>query len=114
MLCYLCTQVTLFYTDSPTNPHLKCIDIKLVAELCHPKGTLVCIDSTLASPINQKPLTLGADIVVHSATKYIASHHDVSRPRSHINLHVDNLYYCFVTVVSTINFFEGKCLLSIT
>jgi len=37
----------------------------------------VCIDSTLASPINQKPLTLGADIVVHSATKYMAGHHDV-------------------------------------
>ncbi|XBI51770.1 hypothetical protein VPH35_034248 [Triticum aestivum] len=70
-------DVTLYYTDSPTNPHLKCIDIKLVAELCHHKGALVCIDSTLASPINQKPLTLGADIVVHSATKYIAGHHDV-------------------------------------
>ncbi|XP_044969292.1 probable cystathionine gamma-synthase 2 [Hordeum vulgare subsp. vulgare] len=70
-------EVTLFYTDCPTNPHLKCIDIKLVAELCHRKGALVCIDSTLASPINQKPLTLGADIVVHSATKYIAGHHDV-------------------------------------
>uniref|UniRef100_A0ACD5UTB9 Uncharacterized protein n=1 Tax=Avena sativa TaxID=4498 RepID=A0ACD5UTB9_AVESA len=70
-------DVTLFYTDSPTTPHLKCIDIKLVAEMCHKKGTLVCIDSTLASPINQKPLTLGADIVVHSATKYIAGHHDV-------------------------------------
>ncbi|XBI98288.1 hypothetical protein VPH35_018546 [Triticum aestivum] len=70
-------DVTLFYTDCPTNPHLKCIDIKLVAELCHRKGALVCIDSTLASPINQKPLTLGADIVVHSATKYIAGHHDV-------------------------------------
>lgn len=70
-------DVTLFYADSPTNPHLKCIDIKLVAELCHRKGALVCIDSTLSSPINQKPLTLGADIVVHSATKYIAGHHDV-------------------------------------
>ncbi|VAH41016.1 unnamed protein product [Triticum turgidum subsp. durum] len=70
-------DVTLFYTDCPTNPHLKCIDIKLVAELCHRKGALVCIDSTLASPMNQKPLTIGADIVVHSATKYIAGHHDV-------------------------------------
>ncbi|KAF8720455.1 hypothetical protein HU200_023698 [Digitaria exilis] len=70
-------DVTLFYADSPTNPLLKCVDIKLVAELCHRKGTLVCIDSTLASPINQKPLTLGADIVLHSATKYMAGHHDV-------------------------------------
>jgi hypothetical protein len=77
--------VTLFYTDSPTNPHLKCIDIKLVAKLCHRKGTLVCIDSTLASPINQKPLTLGAGIVVHSATKYIAGHHDVSSCPDHIS-----------------------------
>uniref|UniRef100_A0A453AET3 Cystathionine gamma-synthase, chloroplastic n=1 Tax=Aegilops tauschii subsp. strangulata TaxID=200361 RepID=A0A453AET3_AEGTS len=76
-------DVTLFYTDSPSNPHLKCIDIKLVAELCHRKGALVCIDSTLASPINQKPLTLGADVVVHSATKYIAGHHDVSHRGMH-------------------------------
>jgi cystathionine beta-lyase/cystathionine gamma-synthase len=90
--------VTLFYTDSPTNPHLKCIDIKLVAELCHRKGTLVCIDSTLASPINQKPLTLGADIVVHSATKYIAGHHDVS-PDHISSLHIDNL----IELVSTMN-----------
>nr|CAB3494826.1 unnamed protein product [Digitaria exilis] len=70
-------DVTLFYADSPTNPLLKCVDIRLVAELCHRKGTLVCIDSTLASPINQKPLTLGADIVLHSATKYMAGHYDV-------------------------------------
>ncbi|CAL4933275.1 unnamed protein product [Urochloa decumbens] len=70
-------DVTLFYADSPTNPLLKCVDIRMVAELCHQKGALVCIDSTLASPINQKPLTLGADIVLHSATKYMAGHHDV-------------------------------------
>ncbi|TVU30966.1 hypothetical protein EJB05_22625, partial [Eragrostis curvula] len=70
-------DVTLFYADSPTNPLLKCVDIRLVADLCHRKGGLVCIDSTLASPINQKPLTLGADIVLHSATKYMAGHHDV-------------------------------------
>lgn len=70
-------DVTLFYADSPTNPLLKCLDIRRIAELCHTKGVQVCIDSTLASPINQKPLTLGADIVVHSATKYMAGHHDV-------------------------------------
>ncbi|CAN6299522.1 unnamed protein product [Urochloa humidicola] len=70
-------DVTLFYADSPTNPLLKCVDIRMVAELCHQKGALVCIDSTLASPINQKPLTLGVDIVLHSAIKYMAGHHDV-------------------------------------
>uniref|UniRef100_A0A0E0L9V6 Cystathionine gamma-synthase n=1 Tax=Oryza punctata TaxID=4537 RepID=A0A0E0L9V6_ORYPU len=70
-------QVTMFYADSPTNPHLKCVDVRRVAELCHQRGALVCIDSTMASPINQKPLTLGADVVLHSVTKYIAGHHDV-------------------------------------
>jgi cystathionine gamma-synthase len=69
-------DVALFYTDSPTNPMLKCVDIRHVAELCHRKGALVCIDSTMASPINQKPLTLGADLVLHSAIKYMAGHHD--------------------------------------
>uniref|UniRef100_J3N2F8 plant cystathionine gamma-synthase n=1 Tax=Oryza brachyantha TaxID=4533 RepID=J3N2F8_ORYBR len=70
-------DVTMFYADSPTNPHLKVVDVRRVAELCRRRGALVCIDSTLASPINQKPLTLGADVVLHSATKYIAGHHDV-------------------------------------
>lgn len=69
-------DVTLFYADSPTNPTLKCVDIRRVAELCNRKGALVCIDSTMASPINQKPLSLGADLVLHSATKYMAGHHD--------------------------------------
>ncbi|XP_015695851.1 cystathionine gamma-synthase 1, chloroplastic-like [Oryza brachyantha] len=70
-------NVTMFYADSLTKPHLKVVDVRRVAELCHQCGELVCIDSTLASPINQKPLTLGADVVLHSATKYIASHQDV-------------------------------------
>lgn len=67
-----CVQVTMFYADSLTNPHLKCVDVRRVAELCHQRGALVCIDSTLASPINQKLLTLGADVVLHS-------HHQVHR-----------------------------------
>uniref|UniRef100_A0A0E0IRU6 Cystathionine gamma-synthase n=1 Tax=Oryza nivara TaxID=4536 RepID=A0A0E0IRU6_ORYNI len=70
-------EVTMFYADSMTNPHLKVVDVTRVAELCHRRGALVCIDSTLASLINQKPLALGADVVLHSATKYIAGHHDV-------------------------------------
>jgi cystathionine beta-lyase/cystathionine gamma-synthase len=74
---YHIAQVSLFYADSPSNPLLNCLDIKSVSELCHSHGALVCIDSTLASPINQKPLTLGADLVLHSATKYISGHHDV-------------------------------------
>jgi hypothetical protein len=75
---FLYFQVSLFFTETPTNPFLRCIDIELVSKMCHSKGALLCIDSTFASPINQKALTLGADIVVHSATKYIAGHNDVS------------------------------------
>ncbi len=70
-------DVTLFFTESPTNPFLRCVDIKLVTELCHRKGAIVCIDGTFATPLNQKALSLGADLVLHSATKYIGGHNDV-------------------------------------
>lgn len=70
-------NVTLFFTESPTNPFLRCVDIKLVSELCHRKGALVCIDGTFATPLNQKALALGADLVLHSATKFIGGHNDV-------------------------------------
>ncbi|KAM5581362.1 hypothetical protein ABKV19_010534 [Rosa sericea] len=70
-------KVSLFFTESPTNPFLRCVDIQLVSDLCHRKGALVCIDGTFATPINQKALALGADLVVHSATKYLAGHNDV-------------------------------------
>lgn len=70
-------QVTLFFTESPTNPFLRCVDIKLVSQLCHDKGALVCIDGTFASPLNQKALALGADLIVHSMTKFIGGHNDV-------------------------------------
>ncbi|WOK93279.1 cystathionine gamma-synthase 1, chloroplastic-like [Canna indica] len=70
-------NVSLFFSESPTNPFLRCVDVELVSQLCHNKGALVCIDGTFASPLNQKSLTLGADLVLHSATKFIAGHNDV-------------------------------------
>ncbi|CAA3009127.1 cystathionine gamma-synthase 1, chloroplastic-like [Olea europaea subsp. europaea] len=70
-------KVTLFFTESPTNPFLRCVDIDRVSKLCHEKGALVVIDGTFATPLNQKALAFGADIVLHSATKYIAGHNDV-------------------------------------
>ncbi|GMH15679.1 hypothetical protein Nepgr_017520 [Nepenthes gracilis] len=70
-------NVNFFFTESPTNPFLRCVDIKLVSELCHQKGALVCIDGTFATPLNQKALSFGADIVLHSATKFIGGHNDV-------------------------------------
>ncbi|KAF3564932.1 hypothetical protein DY000_02018939 [Brassica cretica] len=57
-------EVSMFFTESPTNPFLRCVDIKLVSEICHKRGTLVCIDGTIATPLNQKALALGADLVL--------------------------------------------------
>lgn len=70
-------KVSLYFTESPTNPLFRCVDIELVSNLCHKNGTLVCIDGTFATPLNQKVLALGADLVLHSATKFIGGHNDV-------------------------------------
>uniref|UniRef100_A0A7I4CJV0 Cystathionine gamma-synthase n=1 Tax=Physcomitrium patens TaxID=3218 RepID=A0A7I4CJV0_PHYPA len=70
-------KVSIFFSESPTNPYLRCIDIELVSKLCHEHGALVCIDGTFATPVNQQALALGADLVLHSATKYLAGHNDV-------------------------------------
>lgn len=70
-------HVSLFFSESPTNPYLRCVDVRAIAALCAPTKTLVCIDSTFATPVNQRALALGADLVLHSATKYLAGHNDV-------------------------------------
>jgi cystathionine gamma-synthase len=68
---------SLFFSESPTNPYLRVVDVPRVAELCRARGALVVIDSTFASPVNQRALELGADLVLHSATKYLGGHNDV-------------------------------------
>ena len=70
-------DVSLYFSESPTNPYLRCVDIPTISEMCHAKGALVCIDGTFATPVNQNILGLGADLVLHSATKYLAGHNDV-------------------------------------
>ncbi len=70
--------VKLVYLETPTNPTLRLIDIAAVAEQVHRHGALVAVDSTFATPVNQRPLALGADIVVHSATKYLGGHSDLT------------------------------------
>ncbi len=69
--------VDLVYLESPTNPLLKIADIAAVAHIAHAAGALVAVDNTFASPALQRPLELGADIVLHSTTKYIGGHSDV-------------------------------------
>ena len=67
----------MVWLETPTNPLLTCIDIEAVATLAHEKGALVVVDNTFATPYLQQPLALGADIVVHSVTKYLGGHSDV-------------------------------------
>jgi len=67
----------LVWIETPTNPLLRVIDIAAVAALAHERGALVVVDNTFATPYLQQPLTLGADIVVHSTTKYLGGHSDV-------------------------------------
>lgn len=67
----------LVWVETPTNPLLKIVDIAAVAEIAHAGGARVAVDNTFASPYLQQPLALGADLVVHSATKYLGGHSDV-------------------------------------
>ena len=68
---------TILYLETPTNPLLCVIDVKPLAEVAHEVGAIVILDSTFASPINQRPIELGVDITIHSATKYLGGHHDI-------------------------------------
>jgi cystathionine beta-lyase/cystathionine gamma-synthase len=70
-------RTRIVWLESPTNPVLNIVDIKAVAEAAHAAGALVVVDNTFASPYLQNPLALGADIVVHSTTKYIGGHSDL-------------------------------------
>lgn len=66
----------LVYLESPTNPTLKIIDLKRISDKAKKRGAITVVDNTFASPINQNPLELGADLVIHSATKYLGGHSD--------------------------------------
>jgi len=67
----------MVWIETPTNPMLKLVDIKKIVEIAHKKNILVVVDNTFMSPYYQRPLELGADIVVHSATKFINGHSDI-------------------------------------
>jgi cystathionine gamma-synthase len=67
---------TVLYLETPTNPTLKVVDIARLAHAGHAAGAIVIVDNTFSTPINTNPLALGADLVIHSATKYIGGHAD--------------------------------------
>jgi len=70
-------NTALVWFESPTNPLLSVLDIEAVAKTAHEIGALAAVDNTFATPLNQRPLELGCDIVMHSTTKYIGGHSDV-------------------------------------
>jgi len=70
-------ETRMIWLETPTNPMLKVVDIAAVADIAHAHGALLVVDNTFASPVLQRPLELGADIVVHSATKYLNGHSDM-------------------------------------
>lgn len=70
-------EYKLVWLESPTNPTLKISDIKAITRLAHQFGALVVVDNTFASPILQRPIELGVDIVLHSSTKYLSGHSDI-------------------------------------
>jgi len=70
-------KTRMVWLESPTNPLLRIVDIDAVSEVAHSHGAMVCVDNTFATPYLQQPLHLGADVVVHSATKYLGGHSDV-------------------------------------
>jgi len=67
----------LIYTETPANPLMGLTDLRAIAEIAKRHGIITMVDNTFATPINQRPLEFGIDVVVHSATKYLSGHHDV-------------------------------------
>jgi cystathionine gamma-synthase len=70
-------ETGLFWIETPSNPLWTITDIAAIAEIAHPCDAILCVDSTVATPILTRPLSLGADIVMHSATKYLNGHSDI-------------------------------------
>ncbi|MDX6325576.1 MAG: cystathionine gamma-synthase [Nocardioidaceae bacterium] len=72
-----CDDAALVWLESPTNPAMEVVDLEPAIQVAHDAGANVVVDNTFATPLRQQPLALGADLVVHSATKFIAGHSDV-------------------------------------
>jgi cystathionine beta-lyase/cystathionine gamma-synthase len=71
------TNTKLIYCETPSNPLMQLTDLRAIAELAKARGITTMVDNTFATPLNQRPLALGIDVVLHSATKYLSGHHDV-------------------------------------
>lgn len=92
---YICDKTKLIWVETPTNPMMNIIDIKAAAAIAKKHKVLLAVDNTFATPYLQQPLALGADIVMHSATKYLGGHSDVVMGALIVNDKVlaDRLYF---------------------
>jgi methionine-gamma-lyase len=72
------SNTRMIYVETPTNPLMQLTDLKRIAEIGRSRGITTIVDNTFGTPVNQRPLTLGIDVVVHSATKFLSGHHDVT------------------------------------
>jgi cystathionine gamma-synthase len=70
-------NTNIIFTESPTNPYLRCLDLPAVVQVAKKHSVMTIIDATLATPYNIKPLDVGVDVVIHSATKYLGGHNDL-------------------------------------
>lgn len=70
-------NTNIIFTESPTNPYLRCLDIPKIVEVAKKHGCMTMIDATLGTPFNMRPIEMGVDIVIHSATKYFGGHNDL-------------------------------------
>ena len=75
---YFGRKTRMLFLETPTNPTLRCVDVKALSIIGHKHKACVVVDNTFATPVLQKPLELGADIVIHSATKYLGGHSDLT------------------------------------
>jgi methionine-gamma-lyase len=75
---HISRKTKMLFIETPTNPTLRCVDIESIAVETRKKGVVLVVDNTFATPILQKPLQHGADIVIHSATKYLGGHSDLT------------------------------------
>jgi cystathionine beta-lyase/cystathionine gamma-synthase len=71
-------RTKILWFESPINPTLRCVDVAAIAAACRARGVISIIDNTFASPLNQRPIALGVDLVMHSVTKYLNGHSDVT------------------------------------
>ena len=71
-------RTRMVWFESPTNPTLRCVDVRRVATACRDRGVMSVLDNTFATPMNQRALALGVDLAMQSATKYLNGHSDVT------------------------------------